>query len=330
MNGISVIIPVKNRAGLLKITLENVLHQSLAPLEVIVVDDRSTDGTREMIEDNFGQQVTCIPNIGKGPGAARNTGFNFSRGKYIQFFDSDDVMTSNKLEVQAGLLDLRSIADFVYGPNVQVSKDDNNNWRQLDVIMQYYKLPDRPLTNIVAEGWCLLTQSCIFRRELLEKVGPWREDLMPHEDKEYWYRIGKFSRAAVHENRSCVFYRQHQHQITDLQVKEIVRTLDGIKAFDIILDQMKKDNSSLFARIICSGLRAGYVRYLNQNNHLVFKNSVRDILYYNIHRIVQKIGRIKTGSNWQPYHGALQDDEKFLEYKYLVDDQEFTFGNRSK
>lgn len=323
MNGISVIIPTKNRAHLLRMTLVNILSQTLKPLEIIVVDDGSADGTKEMIESEFTESVRYVRNQGKGPGAARNTGFNLSRGQFIQFFDSDDIMTINKLEVQARLLSADENVDLVYGPYVMVEQSDND-WKQLDVIMQFSCLPDRPLNILVAEGWCSITQSCLFKRSVIEKAGPWREDLMPHEDKEYWYRLGKAIKSALHENQSCVFYRQHRHQITDLHVKELARTRDAIIAFDLIIDQMKKDGVSLVSRIICEGIRAGYVKYLNDHHQNDLKNSFFDKVFYNFYRVKQKLGRIKTKTNWQPFHGALVSDEKFNEYKFILNSQKFS------
>jgi glycosyltransferase involved in cell wall biosynthesis len=317
MKGISVIIPTKNRSHLLKMTLLNILGQSLKPQEIIVVDDGSTDGTKEMIGNEFATSVIFLSNQGKGPGAARNTGFSRSRGEFIQFFDSDDLMTSNKLQVQSALLCADDKTDLVYGPYVMVEQE-GNDWRQLDVIMQFNNLPSRPLHYLVAEGWCAITQSCMFRRSVIEKAGPWREDLMPHEDKEYWYRLGKTIRYAVHENQSCVFYRQHRNQITDLHVKELERTRDAIKAFDMIIRQMKNDGSPLTPHLICRGIRAGYVKYLNDHNQNDLKNTFVDKTLYSFYRILQKFGRIITGTNWQPFHGALASRDKFNEYKLMV------------
>jgi glycosyltransferase involved in cell wall biosynthesis len=114
VGGVSVIIPVKNRAELLRKTLDNLLAQSKKPEEIIVVDDHSTDGIQLVIFDYI---TDCIflNNKGKGPGAARNLGLSVATGKYIQFFDSDDLMTKNKLEVQAKIL-LTSDNGAVYCP----------------------------------------------------------------------------------------------------------------------------------------------------------------------------------------------------------------------
>lgn len=316
MTSVSVIIPNYNRASLIGETIENILGQSLPPLEVIVVDDGSTDNSIEVLK-KFGNKIKLIKQNNRGPGAARNAGLRVASGAFIQFFDSDDLMTSNKLEVQVRLLESNTEADLVYGPYVMAEKV-NGEWKQTEAIIQYFPLPPKPLNAIVTEGWCAITQSCLFRKEVIENAGPWREDLMPHEDKEYWYRLGKMIRRSLHENESCVFYRQHSQQITDLQVRTMTRTLDGIKAFDMILEQSKIDHVPVLSRMMCAGMRAGYVKYLNRNSHFEIQNTWTDEIYYMLYRVVQKAGRMKTKTNWQPHHGALNSPEKFASYKRLL------------
>ena len=97
---ISIIIPTYNRRHLIGTTIDNLLQQTHPAHEIIVVDDYSTDGTVEWLNTTYGNKLIVLTNKGKGPGAARNTGFQASTGNYIKFFDSDDVMTHNTLEEQ--------------------------------------------------------------------------------------------------------------------------------------------------------------------------------------------------------------------------------------
>src|SRR6478609_5991539 len=114
---VTVIIPVKNRAHLLPVTLDNVLGQTLTPYEVIVVDDYSTDNIEAVIK-RYSKEVIFTKSKGRGPGGGRNTGLEIATGNVIQFFDSDDLMTKNKLQVQSTVLHKRNV-DFVYGPFVK-------------------------------------------------------------------------------------------------------------------------------------------------------------------------------------------------------------------
>src|SRR4029450_2117030 len=100
---ISVIIPNYNRASTVTETIENMLRQSHQPDEVIVVDDGSTDKSREVIRE-FGQRGRLVGQSNQGPAAARNAGLEVASGEFVQFMDSDDVASLNKLELQLDAL----------------------------------------------------------------------------------------------------------------------------------------------------------------------------------------------------------------------------------
>src|SRR5688572_22450464 len=116
-NRVSVVIPCYNRESMVGETLENMLGQSCPPYEVIVVNDGSTDNSEAVIK-SFGGRVKLITQPNQGPGAARNNGFKASTGDFIQFMDSDDLASRNKLEVQLSALQ-KTNADFAYSPWVR-------------------------------------------------------------------------------------------------------------------------------------------------------------------------------------------------------------------
>jgi len=310
---ISVIIPIKNRAHLIIETLDSILNQTLLPKEIIIVDDCSTDDLKQVLLPYF-DKIILVKSEGHGPGAARNTGLKIATGKAIQFFDSDDVMTPNKLEVQAALLNDNSKAGCVIGPFVSAKKI-NGNWVQTDVIMQYQPLLPKPLYDIVAEGWCSITQACLFSRTLIDQVGDWREDIMTHEDKEYWFRIALLNPFPIHENKSLTIYRQHEQQVTDKTTQEVERTQNGILVFS---DMLNRENGklSIFSKWVLKGILANYKMY-----------SVKYKLYYPIKRsdyvvrfvakIYSKLGRLQTGTDWQPIHSVTKDEQVFTSFLRL-------------
>ncbi len=105
MPRVSVVIPTYNRAGLIRETLDSVLAQTYRDLEVIVVDDGSTDETPTilgMYEHDV--RVRIIRQSNQGEGAARNTGIGVAGGEYVAFLDSDDIWRADKLERQLAIL----------------------------------------------------------------------------------------------------------------------------------------------------------------------------------------------------------------------------------
>jgi glycosyltransferase involved in cell wall biosynthesis len=104
---VSTIIPVHNRPQLLREAVESVLAQTYRAIEVIIVDDGSTDETGE-VADTFAQQhadmVRAIHQENGGPGLAREAGRIVARGEFVQYLDSDDVLLPRKFELQVGAL----------------------------------------------------------------------------------------------------------------------------------------------------------------------------------------------------------------------------------
>ena len=100
---VSVVMPVFNGAGRIGETLDALLGQSYSPIEVIVVDDGSTDGTADIVRGYEGVRLIEQPNA--GPAVARNSGVQQSRGRYISFVDHDDHWLPEKVERQVALLE---------------------------------------------------------------------------------------------------------------------------------------------------------------------------------------------------------------------------------
>jgi len=101
---VSVVIPTFNRREYVAQAVESVLQQSLEDIEVIVVDDGSTDDTPERLQE-FGRRIHYVRTRNQGAARARNVGMQISRGRYIAYLDSDDVYLRFKSELQATLLD---------------------------------------------------------------------------------------------------------------------------------------------------------------------------------------------------------------------------------
>jgi glycosyltransferase involved in cell wall biosynthesis len=100
-NTVSVIIPSYNRGATIAAAIESALSQTLSPLEIIVVDDQSSDGTAQLVAGLPDQRIRLIVQpINAGGGAARNAGILAAKGEWLAFLDSDDLWQPSKLEVQ--------------------------------------------------------------------------------------------------------------------------------------------------------------------------------------------------------------------------------------
>lgn len=111
---VSVIIPVYDCESYLAEAIESVLAQTYRPIEVIVVDDGSGDGSQEVAK-RFGSAVRCVAQPHSGAGAARNRGVDLAQGHFIAFLDADDIWTKDKLHRQVAAFDADSGLDMVFG-----------------------------------------------------------------------------------------------------------------------------------------------------------------------------------------------------------------------
>src|SRR3954452_5019375 len=118
MPDVSVILPVYNREQTVARAIRSVLAQTSTPLELIVIDDGSTDGTHDVL-DSFGSQITVIEQPHAGPYTARNRGLRAARGELIAFIDSDDARLPERLAAQMPLM-VRPGVGLVFGRVVHV------------------------------------------------------------------------------------------------------------------------------------------------------------------------------------------------------------------
>ena len=291
MSKVSIIIPVKNRAELLRKTLDNLLNQSLPPHEIIVVDDHSDDNIRQVIFDYI-TEATFLNNEGRGPGAARNLGLSVATGDYIQFFDSDDLMSRNKLELQARALD-ESGADMAYGPYVKAT-EEKNGWTQTDVVMQWHAIPGGlNLKNAILRGWNAITQACLFRRDFLQKAPKWDENLITHEDYLYLFRLGMMNPKMVHVPDAGVLYRQHGAQSTGLETMNLSRSRDKMSVMVSIRKELKMQAPGFADSVLFSGRFAQAYDYLAAQGEDMrsFKGycEITDPLWKQVYRVYNKI-----------------------------------------
>src|SRR5581483_7770322 len=186
-NLVSTIIPVYNRAGFLRDAVACVLAQTYRPIEIIIVDDGSTDETprtcRELAEAHLGI-VVALRQQNAGPGAARETGRCRARGEFIQYLDSDDWLHPRKFEHQVAALREQPDAGVVYCKTREYVIGEQPADRAAARTGQRF---DR-LFPVLLSGRIWQTLTPLFRRRVCDAAGPW-SDLRQEEDWEYDARV---------------------------------------------------------------------------------------------------------------------------------------------
>ncbi|MCC8358456.1 glycosyltransferase family 2 protein [Salinimicrobium sediminilitoris] len=323
LNSISVIIPNRNRKEIAANTIDNVLNQKINNLEVIVIDDHSEDGTFQFLEERFGNSIVLIKNKGRGPGAARNTGLKIAKGAYIKFFDSDDLMTCNTLEHQRNILD-ESGKGYIYSPYFHAFQNEKDNkWNvPNNVILSYFNtLKGHGLQDRMCNGLFICIPSMLFKREFLEKVGPWKEDVVAYEDWEYLWRISCLENYPAHTNDCAFLYRLHAAQTTSRNFSNKERDLQKLQTFSKIYKEHFENNQHLsrFQKsLFLTQMSRTWLIYKHDKAFEEFNFLKRDnlrVLAF-LMRIKNKFGRLTTRNMWQPMHGTINSGKivtNFLE-----------------
>ena len=263
---VSAIIPNYNRETLVGETISNLLAQTLPPFEIIVVDDGSTDQSVNVIR-SFGDKVKLIQQPNQGPGAARNAGLRIATGDFIQFQDSDDLLSLNKIEVQAKLLEQNN-ADIAFSPWVKLKIEGHNARLEDHVLQQAMPSEKLSLPCWWLRGWSTVFQSLLFRRSLLDKVGLYKTDLKIGEDGELFFRAITDSVATAFTADALTLYRLHNvNKLTqDEGAPQTLRATDWARCLSYMIDRC--DNNAvemdfLTRSIFISGIRK-HLRYLEK------------------------------------------------------------------
>ena len=242
MMRISTIIPAYNRSDLIGETLRSVLAQSRPASEIIVVDDGSTDGTCDVVTEQFGKDVILIRQRNAGAGAARNAGLARATGEMIHFQDSDDISSLNTYEVQGAAIERG--ADMAYGPWLK-TRFHGARLAPDHFVLQQGPMPDlrRLSVHTLMITWVTVFQPCLFRRSVLEAAGPYRTDLAPSEDMELAYRISRITNKLAHTPETILLYRVHpENQVSEQNLSK--RLIDRANVW-LLLNGYEQDRADL-------------------------------------------------------------------------------------
>jgi glycosyltransferase involved in cell wall biosynthesis len=187
---VSAVIPTFNRANLVCEAVESVLQQSYRNMEVIVVDDGSTDDTLVRLQA-YGDRVRVISQSNAGPAVARNRGISASKGEIVAFLDSDDLWLPNKIERQVALMERagKSVPCCVSNITMRWTEKELNSF---EIAALSPRLDEGIWMNadeVLATRFLLFNQGIAIRREVLEKIGGFDEKLWLLEDHELALRL---------------------------------------------------------------------------------------------------------------------------------------------
>jgi glycosyltransferase involved in cell wall biosynthesis len=215
----SVVIPTYNREAVVGDAIRSVLNQTFKRLEVIVVDDYSTDDTKEVIRSIDDTRIRYTTNNrSKGAQGARNTGINKAKGEWISFLDSDDIWVENKMETEINYLESRKDRIHALSSGYYISKNDKIFWESSfssgEFLDEGYLLHSNPIGSF---------SSLTVKRNTLLSIGGLDESLPALQDRDLLFRICKDYKIHTTKNRTVIMRASEGDRISD----NINRLLDS-------------------------------------------------------------------------------------------------------
>jgi glycosyltransferase involved in cell wall biosynthesis len=237
---VSIIIPTFNRATLLSEALASAAAQTYRPIEILVIDDGSTDNTpkiiqhwQEQLKPDSQISLRFIPQPNSGVSSARNHGLIESKGEFIQFLDSDDLLNPNKLSLQVAALKPHPSIGYIF-----------SDWAHFETAPKWDDVSASSASEInSADLYCSLrvfwVMLGIYRRQTCYVAGPFCEDMSSGEDKEYNLRIllstpkviylpgVLFGSRAHHDTRLTDAYRGGIENKMTLTIRRLARMVES-------------------------------------------------------------------------------------------------------
>ncbi len=277
---VSIIIPTFNRKDFLPETLKSVSDQTYENWECIIIDDGSTDGTsifmQEYCERNLKFKYFQRPiNLNGGASSCRNLGIKFSKGEYIQFLDSDDLLGINKLEEQIKFLENEK-GDVLLTCKWGFFSDESDMYRRFKYEYHSYQNfhPAHKLVGAFGKYKEFLPLHVyLFPKRVIEKIGGWNEQLTNNDDAEFFLRVILAVSRIIFVPSAEVFYRLHTGgtALSDLDSKD--KFLNAIRSWELMEVYLKNiGKEKVGSKYIKSGKLMIYNRAHKKYPDLIWDN----------------------------------------------------------
>jgi glycosyltransferase involved in cell wall biosynthesis len=243
MEKVSVIIPTYNRKLWLQQAIDSVLAQTYPNVEVIVIDDGSTDGTREALLPHYGEQIRYVYQDNQGESHARNHGIALAQGEYLAFLDSDDLWLPEKLAQQVGYLNLHPLSGAVFC--LAWSIDENGQRNPRFPYGSHFRSGGFNAERILQDRYSLgINSTILMRKTAFERTGGFDDRIIYGEDLDFCLRLFLNECQPGLIKQPLASIRTHgASQSLTLNADKVERVLkDHLAIFDKVLAASQSDS----------------------------------------------------------------------------------------
>tara|TARA_B100000809_G_C15046108_1_gene497306 strand:- start:24 stop:974 length:951 start_codon:yes stop_codon:yes gene_type:complete len=204
---VSIIIPLYNAEKYIEETIQCLLSQTYTNIEIIVIDDHSSDDSYKLVSQIKSDKITLVKNPKKGACSARNHGFNISKGEYIQYLDADDIMINSKIETQIRLIKSLNNNVIAFGNWLRFYDTLENSKTTSTQLNKDYNQP----LNCLIDSWngkgMVPIHSWLTPTDIIRKAGQWNESLSHNQDGEFFSRVLIHAESLKFCTNATVYYR---------------------------------------------------------------------------------------------------------------------------
>jgi len=250
---VSIVIPTYNGKKFIRKTIESCLRQTYKNIELIIIDDSSTDGTSEIIKEYASKDSRVIysrnyKNL-KLP-ASLNNGFRLAKGEYHSWISDDNYYSDTAIETLVTNLQMHKDADLVYSSYSIINESDS--------IIDKYGVPPESLLFTCAVGACFL-----YRKQIFEDLHGYNENKFRMEDYDFWLRACKNFKFRYINFPDIYFYRKHPNNLTT-----------GIYSKPDILNRYKQDYFQTLLHFFINDIKTDFTNEDVENHVQIFFNSM--------------------------------------------------------
>ena len=231
---VSVVIPIFNQAKFVVETVGSAVRQTYRNLQVIVVDDGSTDNGPELLEAEFGEHIVLLRQKNAGPSAAINTGLAAATGSFIALLGGDDLCVEDRIDVQLEIM-RTTPHDIVFSKPFLIDEggkpmDDAS----FPVFFNSSPIPSM-LRALVLQGNFLCAPTAFMRREAVQSLGVFRPGLVQLQDYDYWLRAAAAGMSLAELGPRVVRYRRHSGNLS-LQGGSVASAAETVPVIKTVLE----------------------------------------------------------------------------------------------
>ena len=263
---VSVIIPCYNSSLHIKEAVQSVLDQTYPDIEIIIVDDGSTDESLNMVKSLYSanNNIFIKSQLNKGACAARNLGFQVSKGHYIQYLDADDILSPDKIASQ--LLQIEHskgiIASCRWDKFYNSPDECSFPFRYLD---KSWNNPADWLKNSWLGKGMGQTSIWLTPRDLIKMAGPWNEKLSVNQDGEFFSRVLLQASRIVFSEKAKVYYRSGNPQsISQSNIYSRVKAESLLESYRLYQTNVNQHASEQITDNLSPGLATNYLTFIYQ------------------------------------------------------------------